>query len=77
MSQTREVRVRCEYSKLYPELPVDTWVSARDFAEAIVLRARKARTLRTYQRTLDPTHFDFRGGQVEARPANARTRATD
>ena len=77
MSQLREVRVRREYIKLYPELPADTWVPAREFADAMVLRARRARSLNTHQRTLDPRHFEFRGGATESRPPGARTRVTD
>lgn len=77
MSQVREVRVRREYAKLYPELPVDTWVAAREFADVIVLRARKARSLSIHRRTLDPNHFEFRGGPAQARPPEARTRQTD
>jgi hypothetical protein len=77
MSQLREVRVRREYIKLYPELPADTWVPAREFADVIVLRARRARGFSTYQRTPDPRHFEFRGGPAEARPPEFRTRVTD
>jgi hypothetical protein len=77
MSQVREVRVRREYVKLYPELPADTWVAAREFADVIVLRARRARSLSTYRRTLDTRHFEFRGGPAEARSPESRTRVTD
>jgi hypothetical protein len=73
----REVRVRPRYAKLYPELATDEWVPAREFAELIVLRARTARSLSIYQRTLDQRHFEFRGGESGLRPPEARTRRTD
>jgi hypothetical protein len=73
----REVRVRLRYAKLYPELATDEWVSAREFAEIIVLRARTARSLSLYQRTLDQRHFEFRGGDSGQRPPATRTRRTD
>jgi hypothetical protein len=73
----REVRVRPRYAKLYPEFATDEWVSAREFAELIVLRARTARSLSVYQRTLDQRHFEFRGGDAGLRPAGTRTRRTD
>ena len=73
----REVRVRPRYAKLYPEIATEEWVSAREFAELIVLRARTARGLNIYQRTLDQRHFEFRGGDPDPRPADARTRRTD
>ena len=72
----REVRVRREYAALYPEL-TDGWVPAHEFAQVIVLRARTARGASLHRRTLDPRHFEFRGGQAEARPPEARTRRTD
>ena len=73
----REVRVRPRYAKLYPELATDEWVSAREFAELIVLRARTARRLSMYQRTLDQRHFEFRGGDAAPRSPEIRTRRTD
>ena len=73
----REVRVRREYAELYPELAVGAWVPARLFAEMMVLRARAARGVGLQRRTLDPRHFEFRGGRAEARPPTARTRRTD
>jgi hypothetical protein len=73
----REVRVRQEYAELYPELALNAWVPARLFAEMMVLRARTARGIGLHRRTLDPRHFEFRGGQVHARPPHARTRRTD
>ena len=73
----REVRVRPRYAKLYPEIATDEWVPAREFAELIVLRARTARSLSVYQRTLDQRHFEFRGGDSGRRARETRTRRTD
>jgi hypothetical protein len=73
----REVRVRAEYAELYPELAADAWVPAREFAEVMVRRARTARGLSLQRRTLDQRHFEFRGGQADARPPRTRTRRTD
>jgi hypothetical protein len=77
MSERREVRLRPEYAKLYPELPPDIWVPARHFADLIVMRARKARALSIHQRTLDQRHFEFRGGPFDTRSLKVRTRITD
>ena len=77
MSDVREVRVRPRYAELYPDLPADAWVPARTFAELMVRRASTARSLGIHRRTLDPRHFEFRGGAAESRPRNARTRRTD
>ena len=73
----REVRVHPRYAKLYPELASSEWVPAREFAEMIVLRARTARSLSVYRRTLDRRHFEFRGGDAGPRPPGTRTRRTD
>jgi len=77
VSGEREVRVRPQYAELYPDLPADVWVPARRFAELMVRRAGSARSLGIHRRTLDPRHFEFRGGTAETRPTNARTRRTD
>ena len=73
----REVRLRPVATDLYPELKADVWLPAREVAERLTQRARAARGLNIHQRTLDPRHFEFRGGPGDSRPANARTRHTD
>ena len=73
----RQVRVRPAYAGLYPELAADAWVPAREFAQVMVLRARTARGQSLQRRTLDPRHFEFRGGRAEARPPGTRTRRSD
>jgi hypothetical protein len=73
----REARLRPEYAELYGELAPGTWMPARELAEILVRRAQAARRLSIHQRTLDPRHFEFRGGAPEIRPPGARTRRTD
>lgn len=75
---TREVRLLAFVADLYPEIPAGEWLSATHVAELLAQRARAARGLNIHQRTLDPRHFEFRGGgPADTRPANARTRNTD
>jgi hypothetical protein len=76
-SAAREVRLRPLAADLYPEITAEVWLPARQVAELLTQRARAARGLNIHQRTLDPRHFEFRGGPPESRPANARTRTTD
>lgn len=79
MTGEREVRLRHEFAHLYDGLQPDVWVLARDWAEAVVARARRARAESVHQRTFDPRHFEFRGG-APARSSGereARTRAED
>jgi hypothetical protein len=66
--EVRECRLRPEFAHLYEELTPDVWVQARKWAERLVVRARKARLLSIHQRTLDPNHFEFRGGGRPAHP---------
>jgi hypothetical protein len=73
----REVRLRPEYAAIYPEIPTGLWLLAQQVAEIVVRRASEARTLSLHRRTLDTTHFEFRGGPVEKRRAGARTRLAD
>jgi hypothetical protein len=73
----RECRLRAEFAHLYEELTPDVWVPAREWAEQLVARARKARLLSIHQRTLDPNHFEFRGGGALPRPPGARSRRDD
>jgi hypothetical protein len=77
VTDRREARLRPEYAEVYAELPTGLWMAAADLADAIVRRAQVARALSIHQRTLDPRHFEFRGGPPEARAAGARSRRTD
>ena len=72
MRAEREVRVRPGFAALYPEFATDVWVSGREFAAVMVARASQARRQGFSRRTLDPRHFEFRGGGLEGRPAQAR-----
>jgi hypothetical protein len=67
MSAEREVRVRVrsKFAARYPELATGMWLSVHEFAEVIVARASQARRHRIRRRTLDPRHFEFRGGALE------------
>jgi hypothetical protein len=73
----REARLRQQYAEVYAELPTGLWIAAAEVAEVIVRRAQAARALSIHQRTLDPRHFEFRGGPPTVRPADAHTRRTD
>jgi hypothetical protein len=73
----REVRLRREFAALYEEIPAELWLPARQVAELTVQRASSARRLSISRRTLDPKHFEFRGGAAEVRPGGVRGRLTD
>ena len=77
MEEVRECRLRSEFAHLYEGLRPDVWVPARDWAEQLVARARKARLLSIHRRTLDQTHFDFRGGGRPAHLQGAQSRRDD
>ncbi|MBA3658843.1 MAG: hypothetical protein H0W67_04535 [Gemmatimonadales bacterium] len=79
MADDREVRLRPEFAHLYEGLEPGAWLRAKEWAVAVVDRARRARAASVHQRTFDPRHFEFRGG-MPPRPANerdSRTRAGD
>jgi hypothetical protein len=52
--EVRKCRLRPEFAHLNEELTPDVWVPAREWAERLVVRARKARLLSIHQRMLDP-----------------------
>jgi hypothetical protein len=66
--EVRKCRLRPEFAHLNEELTPAVWVPAREWAERLVVRARKARLLSIHQRMLDPSHFEFRGGGRPTRP---------
>lgn len=79
MGDEREVRLRPEFAHLYEGLESGAWLRAREWAAAVVDRARRARAASVHQRTFDPRHFEFRGGEP-ARPDDQkhhRTRSGD
>jgi hypothetical protein len=73
----RECRLRPEFAHLYEELTPDVWVPAREWAERVVARAGKARHSNIHQRTLDPSHFEFRGKTRPAQAPGSRNRRED
>jgi hypothetical protein len=75
----REVCLRPEYARVYPELPPGEWIPSLEWAAEIVARAQRARLQGKFQRTFDSLHFEFRGGPAPRAPAerHLRTRAED
>jgi hypothetical protein len=78
-SAEREIRLRPEYTRVYPSLVPGEWVPTSQWAAAIVTRAQEARVQGRHQRTFDPRHFEFRGGPPPRSPGaeHLRTRAED
>jgi len=74
MDQVRECRLRPEYAEAYQEIPAGLWIPAHELAAVIVKRASAARRLGVHGRTMDPTHFEFRGGSSIRRERAVRTR---
>jgi hypothetical protein len=74
MDQGRECRLRPEYAGVYEEIPAGQWIPAHELAAVIVRRAGAARRLGVHERTMDPTHFEFRGGSPIRRERAVRTR---
>jgi hypothetical protein len=75
---SREVRLRPEYGDVYVGMPAGEWLPAARWAQLIVTRAQQARARQVHQRTFDPAHFDFRGGEPpRGSGARLRTRADD
>ena len=74
MDQGRECRLRPEYAEAYEEIPAGRWIPAHELAAVIVRRASAARRLGVHGRTMDPTHFEFRGGAPIRRERTVRTR---
>ena len=63
--RVREARLRAEFADLYPGIDPGVWLSAATVADRLtarLLREGKA-NLALVPRTLDPQHFEFRGGE--------------
>ena len=73
----REARLRPEYAAEYPDMPADVWMPAMELAKGLIQRALARRGEGRYTRTFDPSHFEFRGGDLGPRPRISRTRTTD
>jgi hypothetical protein len=73
----REVRLRPEFAAIYLDMPSGQWLEAAHWAHLIVTRAQHARARQVHQRTFDPRHFEFRGGEPPRGPdgAGRRTRS--
>jgi hypothetical protein len=78
MSEPREARLRSEFALLYPGVPPDRWMSAREMNQ-LAGAARLGCTSHPEEpvrgRMLDRRHFEFRGGSP--RPPSRHTRSTD
>ena len=63
----REARLKPEFAELYPPLDADQWMPASVASARILLwQTRQQGSSRLGQRTLDPRHFEFRGGVADA-----------
>lgn len=61
----REARLRAEFADLYPGIEPGVWFTAATLADhltARLIREGKA-NMALVPRTLDPAHFEFRGGE--------------
>ena len=68
MAPLREARLRPEYVALYPGLPAQTWLPAKEVAEHIIATVRHERgRLGQHGRLIAEDHFEFRGGDSDAR----------
>jgi hypothetical protein len=73
----REARLRTEFAGEYPGMTPGEWMPVRELARLLVERVHARRRDGRPGRTFDPTHFEFRGGEVGPRRAATRTRSTD
>jgi hypothetical protein len=64
----REARLRPEFANMYSGIEPDTWFSAAGLAELLITRLLREGISdeELPPRVLDPTHFDFRGGEGAA-----------
>ena len=60
----REARLRPEFAEKYVGIEAGVWFSAAGLAEQLITRLLREGVSdeELPQRVLDPTHFDFRGG---------------
>lgn len=80
MHPLREAKLKPEYGYLYPGLEPGSWFAAATVAEFLIARARTQRAAHGGpQRSLNPEHFEFRGGTpLEQRgDETPRARQTD
>ena len=75
MPTHREARLKPEFAELYPPLEAEQWISAAVASARMLLwQTRQRGTSGLGKRTLDPRHFDFRGGVND--PAENRQHGT-
>jgi hypothetical protein len=75
MPTHREARLKPEFAELYPPLDAGQWLPAAVASARMLLwQTRQRGTTGLGMRTLDPRHFDFRGGVND--PSEARTHGT-
>ena len=69
----REARLRPEFAGKYVGIEPSVWSSAAGLAEKLITRLLREGVSdeELPQRVLDPTHFDFRGGEDGASRSNS------
>lgn len=69
----REARLRPEFSEKYSGIQSGVWFSAAGLAEKLITRLLREGVSdeELPQRVLDPTHFEFRGGEAAAARSNS------
>jgi hypothetical protein len=79
VANSRQVRLRPDAARFYPDIPSDVWLPASRVAFVLARRvARAHRMVGTLpDRILNGHHFEFSGGVSACRPQQARSRATD
>jgi hypothetical protein len=74
----REARLRPEFAEVYPELVPGQWEPASRIAEVVLARyLLQQLTDGQPDRTLNETHFEFRGGAGDVPGTEPRRRAAD
>ncbi|HEV8176059.1 MAG TPA: hypothetical protein VGP44_00075 [Gemmatimonadales bacterium] len=69
----REARLRPEFDEKYVGIQSGVWFSAAGLAEKLITRLLREGVSdeELPQRVLDPTHFEFRGGESGASRSNS------
>ena len=69
----RQARLRPEFAQKYVGIEPSVWFSAAGLAERLITRLLREGVSdeELPQRVLDPTHFEFRGGEGAATRANS------
>ena len=67
----REARLRPEFATRYLGIEAGVWFSAAGLAEQLITQLLREGVSdeELPQRVLDPTHFEFRGGDASSSPA--------